>query len=174
MDGTNETPLADEYFKMWVLIAQTKDAISRARHLEYARYGISTERRAILFIILSNGGRATPVEITRFLFRELHSVTEMLKRMEADGLVSRSKGSGKSKVEIAVTEKGLEIFNQSFCNEADGRIFSVLDEEERQALSSCLHKLRSKALVDLGLREWQLTPAFHQNEKAEQYQEARG
>ena len=77
---------------LWVLIAQTKDAILRARERDYARFGISNERRAVLYIIQNNGGRATPVEIARELFRELHSITEMLKRMEEDGLVIEAQG----------------------------------------------------------------------------------
>jgi DNA-binding MarR family transcriptional regulator len=153
---TDEARLSDDYFMLWVLIAQTKDAISKARHREYARFGISTERRAILFAILNNGGRATPVEITRHLFRELHSITEMLKRMEADGLILRAKGSGKSKVEVSITDKGIEVFNQSLYNEADPRIFSVLSKKELEGLASGLRKLRSRALEDLGMREWQL------------------
>ena len=90
---------SDEYFMLWVLVAQTKDAILRARERDYARFGISNERRAVLYIIQNSGGSATPVEIARDLFREVHSVTEMRKRMEADGLVTRRKGSGRSKVE---------------------------------------------------------------------------
>ena len=89
---TEPRSVSDEYFMLWVLIAQTKDAILRARELEYARYGISNERRAILAIIQRNGGRSTPVDIARDLFRELHSVTEMLVRMERDGLIVRHKG----------------------------------------------------------------------------------
>jgi DNA-binding MarR family transcriptional regulator len=52
------------------------------------------------------------VEIARNLFRELHSVTEMLKRMEKDGLIMRYKASGRSRVEVKLTEKGLDVFNQ--------------------------------------------------------------
>ena len=89
----DEAPGPDEYFMLWALIAQNRDAILRARERDYARFGISNERRAVLFIIQNNGGQATPVEIARGLFRELHSVTEMLKRMEADGLITRQKGS---------------------------------------------------------------------------------
>ena len=118
---------------LWVLIAQTKDAILRARELEYARYGISNERRAVLAIIQNNGGRATPVDIARDLFRELHSVTEMLVRMEKDGLVTRHKGTGRSKVEVSLTEKGLDVFDQSLHNETDRKIFSALDEEAARA-----------------------------------------
>ncbi len=156
MANQSEAPSADEFFMLWVLIAQTKDAILRARERDYARFGISNERRAVLFIIQNNGGRATPVEIARDLFRELHSVTEMLKRMEADGLVSRHKGSGRSKVEVELTEKGLDVFNQSLHNETDKRIFSTLTKTERERLASYLWKLRSKVLQDLGIPEWQL------------------
>src|SRR5512139_1872793 len=105
-----QIPVQDEYFLLWVLIAQTKDAILRARERDYARYGISNERRAVLFFVQNNGGRATPVEIARGLFRELHSITEMLKRMETDGLIRRLKGTGKSKVEVELTEQGLDVF----------------------------------------------------------------
>jgi DNA-binding MarR family transcriptional regulator len=150
------TLIDDEYFMLWVLIAQTKDAILRARQIDYARYGISTERRSVLFIIQNAGGRATPVEIARMLFRELHSVTELLKRMEQDGLVLRHRGTGKSKVEVTLTEQGLEVFEQSVHNETDKRIFSILTKKERERLASYLWKLRAKAIQDLGIPEWQL------------------
>jgi DNA-binding MarR family transcriptional regulator len=150
----HDNHLTDEYFMLWVLIAQTKDAILRARERDYSRYGISNDRRAILFIIQNNGGRATPVVIARNLFRELHSVTEMLKRMENDGLITRHKGSGRSKVEVELTEAGLDVFNQSLHNETDKRIFSVLTKKERQRLATYLWKLRSRVLQDLGIPEW--------------------
>lgn len=158
---TKETPDAkhlspDEYFILWVLIAQTKDAILRARERDYARYGISNERRAILYIIENNGGRATPVDIARSLFRELHSITEMLKRMENDGLVKRNRGSGRSKVEVTLTKKGRDVFEQSLHNETDKRIFSVLAKEDRDRLASYLFTLRSQVLQDLGIPEWWL------------------
>ena len=168
-DEPDQMPLPDEYFMLWVLIAQNRDAILRARERDYARYGISNERRAVLYIIQNNGGRSTPVEIARDLFRELHSVTEMLKRMENDGLISRAKGSGRSKVEVAVTQKGLDVFNQSLHNETDKRIFSVLSKTEREQLSTYLFKLRKKVLEDLGTPEWQLNfPLDPESRAAEQ------
>lgn len=156
-ESGNKVPSADdEFFMLWVLIAQTKDAILRARQIDYARYGISNERRSVLFIIQNAGGRAAPVEIARMLFRELHSVTELLKRMENDGLIERCKGTGRSKVEVRLTEKGLEVFEQSLYNETDRRIFSVLTKKERERLASYLWKLRAKVMQDLGIPEWQL------------------
>jgi DNA-binding MarR family transcriptional regulator len=147
---------ADDPFLLWVLIAQTKDAILKARQRDYARFGISDDRRAILYIIMNNGGTTTPVIIARNLFRELHSVTEMLKRMEKDDLVERHKGTGRSKIEVAITRKGLDVFEQSHHSETDERIFSALTKQERERLSQYLWKLRSRVLQDLGVPEWSL------------------
>jgi DNA-binding MarR family transcriptional regulator len=163
MADEGQTPVPDEFFSLWVLIAQTKDAILRARERDYARYGISNERRAVLFILKNNGGRAAPVDIARNLFREIHSVTEMLKRMEADGLIIRHKGTGRSKVEVEPTEKGLDVFNQSLFNETDKRIFSVLTKKEREILASTLFKLRGKVLQDLGIPDWHFNFPFDPN-----------
>jgi DNA-binding MarR family transcriptional regulator len=154
-DKTGVAP-DDEYFALWILIAQTKDGLLRARERDYARYGISNDRRAVLFVIQNNGGSAAPVEIARSLFRELHSVTEMIKRMEKDGLLIRSKGSGRSRVEVRLTEKGLDVFNQSLHNETDKRIFSVLNKKERDLLASYLWRVRERVLQDLGIPEWQI------------------
>jgi DNA-binding MarR family transcriptional regulator len=139
---------------LWVLIAQTKDAILRARERDYARYGISNERRASLYIIQNSGGHAAPVDIARSLFRKLHSMTEMLKRMEKDGLITRHAGSGRSKVEVRLTEKAQDVLQQSLHNERDRRMFSVLPMEDRQRLASYLLQIRSNVLQDLGIREW--------------------
>jgi len=155
MAATEQT-VQDEYFLLWVLIAQTKDAILRARERDYARYGISNDRRAVLYAIERSGGSATPVEISRNLFRELHSVTEMLKRMEADGLITREKTPGRSRIVAKITEKGLDVFNESLHNETDTRVFGVLTKKERERLRSLLMKLRGRVLQDLGIPEWQL------------------
>jgi DNA-binding MarR family transcriptional regulator len=158
VSSKDDKSLSDEYFILWIMIAQTKDAILKARQKDYDRFNISNERRAILWNIQNSGGHATPVEISRQLFRELHSVTEMLKRIEKEGLIERSKykGPGKSKVEVKLTKKGLDIFNQSLHNETDRRIFSVLTKKQRERLALYLWKLRGGVLKELGIPEWHI------------------
>jgi DNA-binding MarR family transcriptional regulator len=162
---------SDEFFMLWALIAQTKDAILRARELEYARYGISNERRAILAIIQNNGGRSTPVDIARDLFRELHSVTEMLARMEKDGLVLRHKGTGRSKVEVSLTDQGMDVFRQSLHNETDKKIFTALTKKQRERLTQYLWRLRSRTMEHLGIPEWQLSFVPEPNQPENQQEE---
>jgi len=151
-----DTAPDNEYYRLWTLVAQSKDAVLKARERDHARFGISNERRAILFTIHDCGGQSTPTKIAQRLFRELHSVSEMLVRMEKDGLITRKKINGQSKVEVKITEKGLDVFEQSLHSQTDKRIFSVLDEKERETLSALLLKVRNRALEELGLLAWQL------------------
>ena len=144
----------NDYFRLWILIAQSKDVILRARERDYARFGISNERRSILFTIYDCGGKSTPTEIARCLFREVHSVSEMLGRMEKDGLITRNKVNGSNRVEVRLTPKGLEVFKQSLHSETDKRIFSVLDEDERKQLDYLLRKLHKRAFEELGWERW--------------------
>jgi DNA-binding MarR family transcriptional regulator len=161
MPDTDQEPVLDEYFQLWVLLAQTTDAISRLRERDYSQYGINNERRAILYILHNNGGHAKPVDIARELFRELHSVTEMIKRMEEAGLVTRHKGSGRSKVEVRLTDHGRDVLEKSHESEPDKRVFSTLKKGERERLAKSLWKIRAAVLKDLGIPEWQLNLSLH-------------
>jgi DNA-binding MarR family transcriptional regulator len=158
---------ADQYFSLWVLLAQTKDAFLRARQVEYEPYGISNERRTVLWVIQSYGGQATPAEIGRRFFREIQSITEMLKRMEKDGLVTRHQGSGRSKTLVKLTQKGSETLKQSLHNETDKRILSVLTPEERDQLAASLSKLRKQALAELEVTDVELSVQYVPRAQAE-------
>jgi DNA-binding MarR family transcriptional regulator len=147
-------PISDEYFVLWIMIAQTRDAILKARERDYARFNISNMRRAVLWNIQNNGGHSTPVEISRHLFRELHSVTGLLERMEKEELITKFKSLSRSRFEVKLTKKGLDVLNQSLYNETDKRIFSILTKKQRERLASYLWKLRGRVFQELGLPEW--------------------
>jgi len=46
---------------------------------------------AVLFVVRNMKTAATPAEISRRLFREPHTVSELIKRMEKQGLVRKKK-----------------------------------------------------------------------------------
>ena len=142
----------DLYYNLWVLLAQTKDAVLRARQKELHRYGISATQSAALFAIQAIGDKATPAEISRWLFREPHSVSELLSRMEKEGLVRKTKDlDRKNQVRVELTEKGYEAYDQSMKQESIHKIMSSLSEEAREQLRSCLQTLRDEALKELGV-----------------------
>jgi DNA-binding MarR family transcriptional regulator len=157
-NGTSDHPVEDtnEFFISWIMLAQARDAVLKARQRDYAQFEINNERRAVLWCIQNNGGQATPVEISVQLFHELHSVTEMLNRMVKEGLLKKYKGTGRSRAVVRLTKKGSEVFRQSLYDKTDQRIFSVLTSKEREKLRSYLWKIRNNALKELGIPEWKI------------------
>ena len=145
-----DLPSADEDYSLWALLGQAADATLRARQRELDRYGISAAQVAALFVIQAIGEKATPAEITRWLLRESHTVTELLSRMEREGLVTKTKDlERKNMVRVSITEKGRQAYQQSTKRKSIHKVMSSLSEEERQQLRSYLERLRNKALGEL-------------------------
>jgi len=130
-----------------VLLAQAREAMLKARRKELIRYNISPRQSAVLFYIRAIGDKATPAEISRGLFRESNSISEILGRMEKQGLLRKVKDlSRKNMVRVELTEKGREACNRSEKRASIDKIFSTLSNEERQQLRFYLERLRDKAL----------------------------
>ena len=140
----------DQEYNLWVRLTQAKDVIFRAREKELSKYEITAMQAAVLFTIkaiIATEGKATPGKISRWLFREPHSISRILSRMENESLVNKTKGSGKkNEIDITLTEKGENAYVQSLTRESIYVIISCLSEEERQQLDSSLKKLFDKGI----------------------------
>ena len=142
----------DKDYNLWHCLSMTHDAISRVRQKELKPYNINLRQSATLTAILTLGDGATPVAISRWIIREINTVSELFTRMERQGLVSKSKDlENKRQKNILLTEKGLEAYNQSRRRGSVNKIMSCLSDEERQQLKACLKKLCDKALEELGI-----------------------
>ncbi|MHC1578967.1 MAG: MarR family winged helix-turn-helix transcriptional regulator [Dehalococcoidia bacterium] len=140
----------DRDYRLWVLLLQTSDAIYKAREKELSPLGLSAMAAAALFVIKLIGERATPAEISRWMFRESHSVSGLLDRMQEKGLIKRTKDlEKKNLVRVSLTDKGKQAYESSLDIEAIHRILSSLSEEQRQQLATCLEILRNKAVEEL-------------------------
>lgn len=144
----------DQDYELWVLLAQTREAMYKARQKELIKYELSPRQSAVLFAIQAIGDGATLTDIARLLFRELHSTSELLTRMEKEGLIEKIKDTKKgSRIRITLTKKGKEAYKQSTKRESIREIMSCLSEEERQQLWSSLKKIRDRALQIGTVRE---------------------
>jgi len=141
----------DEDYELWVLLYQAKDAIEIAREKELRPYGISPMQAAVLFIVQAIGDKATPAEISRWMFRQHHSVSGLLNRMEKAGLVKKTKDlDRKNLVRVTLTEKGQQAYRDSLKRESLHNIMPSLSKEKRQQLKSYLKELRDTALKEVG------------------------
>lgn len=142
----------DKDWELWILLVQVRDAIGAARRKELLSYDIAPAQSAGLFAIQAIGEKATPAEAGRWLFRQSHSVSDLVSRMERTGLVRKVKDlERKNMVRLVLTEKGRKAYHQAAKRKSIHRIMSSLSPEEHQQLRSFLQTLRDKALVELGI-----------------------
>jgi len=140
-------------YYLWVLFSQTRDAILKARERELHTHHISERHAQLLFIIELIGHNASPAKISRWLLREPNSISEIIDRMEKQGLLKKIKDlDRKNQVRIEVTEKGHKVYQRSFIPRNIPEILSVLTESDRKRLISSLMKLRKAAIEHIGVR----------------------
>jgi len=143
----------DRDYELWVLFHQACDAMIRARENEVREFGISMMQAAVLFIVKAIDGPATPAEISRWLFREPHTVSGLLDRMEKQGLVRQVKDlERKNMIRVVITGKGEEAYQRSRDLKVIRTILSSLSAKQREALRPYLETLRNKALGELGVK----------------------
>ncbi|MDR9459901.1 MAG: MarR family transcriptional regulator [Dehalococcoidia bacterium] len=149
--GTNVTPYGKR--ELWALLSQASNALGRVADSELSQVGISMMQAAVLVFVKNSKEPVIPAHISRWLFREPHTVSQLLMRMEKQGLVKRTKNlDRKNQVRITLTEKGEKAFQQQSEMRGIGRILSVLTPEECNKLGASLKKLRDEAIKELDTR----------------------
>ena len=153
--------LENQDFTSWVTLARTRDAIFRNRVKEFKKYNISARQSSVLMVLNALDDSPTPAEISRWVFREPHSISDFLKRMERDGLIRRVKDlHRKNLIRVKLTEKGREALHNARKMESIHKIMSALSEEEHQQLRNILIKLWDKALEELGIHNRPIFPSL--------------
>ena len=143
-----------EDYILWVLIAQTRRAMLKARKKELVKYRLTPERGRVLLVAQAAGSDATPGTIARWLVREPHSISECVATMEKQGLVKKTDNvKRKNSVIVVLTEKGRKAYDQSAKLECVHRIMACLSGEKRQQLKSILWTLRDSALKEIGIKD---------------------
>jgi MarR family transcriptional regulator, transcriptional regulator for hemolysin len=147
----NRTEFLDQDFNLWILLAQTRSLLFSAGEVELSKWNISLMQGWTIFTIKAIGDRATPAEIARWLGREPHTVSSLLSRMVAQGLVMKEKNLDKKNlVHIKLTAKGEELYHEAISMKSMHDIISVLNPEERRQIKTLLGKLRDQAQHNLG------------------------
>ena len=129
----NNYVLEDRDFTSWVTLARTRDAIFKNRVKEFKKYNLSARQSSVLMVLNALDESPTPAEVSRWVFREPHSISDFLKRMERNGLVKRVKDlDRKNMMRVVLTEKGREAIHNARKMESIHKIMSSLTKEEHQ------------------------------------------
>jgi DNA-binding MarR family transcriptional regulator len=147
---TEEQPYLDDYYRLWLLLTQTRAAIFKVRHKKVGRY-LHPNQAAALISVWAMNGRVTPAALAKRLFLEPHTVSELIIRMEKKGLVTKSRDRDRGTVvRVSITKKGREVCRSVMGQELIHRIMSRLSDEQREQLNTCLEILFNEALKELG------------------------
>ncbi|MEW6142217.1 MAG: MarR family transcriptional regulator [Chloroflexota bacterium] len=131
----------------WVVFKQTHDLMVKLRNQELRRYGLNLEYAATLSLVPILRKKATPGEIARWRYRRPHTISKLLKYMEADGLIERTSDSQRRNViHVTFTDKGRKAHQRAKGTiKSIKRMFSALSEDELECFLRYLEVLRAKA-----------------------------
>jgi len=143
----------DEYYRLWLLLTQTRSAIFKVRHKEVGQY-LHPNQAAALVTIWAFNGKVTPAALSRRLFLEPHTVSELIMRMQKKGLVKKSRDKNKGTVvRISITKKGKQVCRQAMGQDLIRQIISKLTDEQCEQLKTCLDILFDESLKALDMEE---------------------
>jgi DNA-binding MarR family transcriptional regulator len=149
----------DKDYDLWILISRVYHMIAKLRNMEMDKHNILPVQAYMLFIIQAMGNETTPAELARFVYQQRSSVSDILNRMEKQGLITKSKISdGKGRVLIKMTEKGEKALQLSEQRVHLRNVMSVLNEEKRRQLESILEMLRDKAVDEFSVYQKTILP----------------
>ena len=127
------------------LIGKVRHLMFWVRQKELAPFKISPRQAYVLFLLNNLGHKATLAELAKHTDRGISALSIQMTRMEKDGLVTKVRENPKSALLVyELTEKGLNVYQNSNKNITDKTIMAVLSEEERKQLISTLNKLVRK------------------------------
>ena len=139
----------DREYDLWILISRVYHMIAKLRNVEMNKYGILPVQAYMLFVIQAMGNATTPAELSRFVYQQRNSVSDILKRMEKQGLITKEKRpDGSRRVLVKMTQKGDKVLQLSRQREHLHNIISVLSEEKRRQLESLLELLKDSAIEE--------------------------
>jgi len=134
-------------------------AIRRANEITYKaiseavrKHGCTREQFEVLWACELSARPVTPTELSRWTYRQPHSVVGLLNRMERGGLVERRRNeSGPKRTFVSPTQKGRKIFKAAFPAMTDvvTRIGRRLPEKEMVHLTLFLKQVHEAALAEL-------------------------
>lgn len=139
----------DDY-SIWGKITEVYDLICKARTVELRKLGLTAEQSKILRVLMVENGTSTINDIADMTQKRHNTISLIVKRMEKAGLIKRNKIPSSNRYQIAITEKGIRLFETMPLNSID-MIFSTLSSDEKQALMSLLDKLDKQTRHILGL-----------------------
>ena len=97
----------NEHERTWTNLNVTYVTLRRARELELAQVGLTVPQAGVLYFLSTSKEPLTPMKLSRLMSRQPHTLSALVNRMEAQGLVKTKKDlQRKNWVRVSLTKKG--------------------------------------------------------------------
>jgi DNA-binding MarR family transcriptional regulator len=144
----------DPYLTAWIRLRQASDAALRATEIELGKRQTTLAQMDVLLILSTSKIPLSPGEISAYMFREKHSVSALLSRMQRAGYVKKVRSKKDQRVvKIQIQPKGKEILNQSIAvifGYARDLLKARFSQKEIKQLDRFMKALRDVSLRELG------------------------
>jgi len=133
--------------KAWLRLETFTAVMERARNLELARIGLNIPQASVLYCLKVSKEPMTPMKLARMMHKQPHTVSALVHRMEAQGLVSTRKDmKRKNWLRVSLTKKGDEAVKRWANATEVTEVMSCLSKRESEALYAITKKLHNKSL----------------------------
>jgi DNA-binding MarR family transcriptional regulator len=128
--------------KTFINLARANMMLQRAIDLEISRVGLTIPQAGVLYFLQITKEPLTPMKLSRLLHRQPHTVSALLTRMEAQGLVKATKDmERKNWVRLSLTKKGQEAYKRQLAERIAFNATACLSKKERDTLNDICKKL---------------------------------
>ena len=135
----------NEHEIAWAEMSVTSTILRRAWEMELARVGLTVPQTLVLIIVQSSPEPITPMKLSRLMHREPHTISALLTRMEARGLVKKERNLERGNwVRVTLTKKGKEAYQRQVVARKVRNITECLSKQELDALNKMNRKLRAR------------------------------
>jgi DNA-binding MarR family transcriptional regulator len=149
----------EKEYDIWVLLSIVYHLIAKLRRLELSKHNVLPVQAYILFLLHALGGEASPSEISRYAYEHKSAISDILIRMEKQGLITKSKNNAPGgRVKVKLTEKGEDALQLSSERAFLEKVMSGLTPEKIEQLESFLELMRDNAKNELDVRDKNFIP----------------
>jgi DNA-binding MarR family transcriptional regulator len=149
-DRTESIVASQGYGRFWSTFNQAYWVMIRVAEAEMRGLDLTMIQAAVLYWVKTLETPPTPADLSRLLFRRPHTVSDLLTRMEKQGLVRRKRDAKRRNVSrVVLTSKGEEAYERQRQVGAVARVLSELTPQESEMVQRALDRLRRKAIEEL-------------------------
>jgi DNA-binding MarR family transcriptional regulator len=149
-DRTESIAASQGYGRFWSTFNQAYWVMIRVAEAEMRGLDLTMIQAAVLYWVKTLETPPTPADLSRLLFRRPHTVSDLLTRMEKQGLVRRKRDAKRRNVSrVVLTAKGEEAYERQRQVGAVARVLSELTPQESEMVQGALDRLRRKAIEEL-------------------------